>query len=245
MAFYKITFNKKHSFATVHNYGCTFRCPVCSYKLRSGKNGRPGRAHPEPERFLDAGEIKEVLRGLPVDNLYFMGGEPTVARDLGEILRFAKEELKVRTSLGHTNGSNLPLPFLDGANVGLKAWDEKLHLELTGFEKKRIFGNVEAAVREGISVKANVVFIPELVGADQVENIAAWLGSLGGNIPFRVTGYIPVPGQPYSPPGKKQMEDAVSRCRRHLAEVSASCLTPREALGLSRSDDLFKVVRVA
>ena len=36
MAFHKITYHEQYKFATLHNYGCTFRCSFCSYKLRSG-----------------------------------------------------------------------------------------------------------------------------------------------------------------------------------------------------------------
>ena len=64
-----------------------------------------------------------------------MGGEPTAATELPEMLDFAKNTLRARTYLGHTNGSKLPLPNLDGANVGLKAWDEKVHLAYTGRPK--------------------------------------------------------------------------------------------------------------
>src|SRR5208283_3065745 len=160
MAFYKITYNEQYRFATVHNYGCTFHCPTCSYKLRSGPSGKPGLAFPSPKKYLETAEIKEALRSLPIQNLYFMGGEPTVAKDLPEILRFAKEELNVGTRLGHTNGSKIPLPYLDGANVGLKAWDEDLHRTITGQERDRIFANVAAAHKVGMDLKINVVYVP-------------------------------------------------------------------------------------
>ena len=62
MAFYKVTYNEHHGFATVHNYGCTFRCPTCSYKLRSGPEGKPGLAHPRPGLYLRMAEIKAALR---------------------------------------------------------------------------------------------------------------------------------------------------------------------------------------
>ena len=97
MAFYKITHNPKYRFATLHNYGCTFRCPVCSYKLRSGENGRAGHAFPRPKQFLDADEIKQKLMQVDIETLFFMGGEPTIAPDLPGLLEFAKNTLKVRT----------------------------------------------------------------------------------------------------------------------------------------------------
>jgi pyruvate formate lyase activating enzyme len=244
MAFYKVTYNEHHNFATVHNYGCTFRCPTCSYKLRSGPTGKPGLAYPGPERYLDTAKIKETLRRLPIKNLYFMGGEPTVAKDLPEMLRFAKEDLNVGTRLGHTNGSKIPLPYLDGANVGLKAWDEDLHRTITGQERDRIFANVAAAHKGGMALKVNVVFVPGLVDLDQVEGIAAWLATVDPVIPFHIMGYIPVPGQPYPQPTEEQMEAAEMLSKRHLRHVASSRLAPDHALNLADRDDRFAVTRL-
>ena len=245
MAFYKVTYHEKYRFATVHNFGCTFRCPVCSYKLRSGADGRPGQAHPKPERFLGICEIRRALGSVPIDKVYFMGGEPTVAAELPAILDFAKNALKTRTFLGHTNGSRLPLPDLDGANVGLKAWDEKVHLAYTGREKGPIFENFAAAFHSGLELRANVVYVPGLVDLDQVEAIAAWLATLSRDIPFHIMGYIPVPGQPYARPTEEQMAAAVEACRKHLARVASSHLTSEQALDLSARDDRFVVREIA
>ena len=245
MAFHKITYNEKYRFATLHNYGCTFRCPVCSYKLRSGAEGRPGFSAVKPERFLGVDEMKRALQSVPIEKVYFMGGEPTVSKELPEMLAFAKRELGVRTYLGHTNGSKLPLPDLDGANVGLKAWDEKVHLAYTGRDKQAIFDNFAAAVEAGLEMKANVVFIPGLVDLDQVEAIAAWVATLRRDIPFHVMGYIPVPGQPYVRPTGEQMATAVEACRKHLDQVASSHLSSLEALDLSARDDRFVVRQLA
>ncbi len=244
MAFYKVTYNEHHGFATVHNYGCTFRCPTCSYKLRSGPDGKPGRAHPRPGLFLRTAEIKETLRALPIRNLYFMGGEPTVAKDLPELLRFAKEDLGIRTKLGHTNGNGIPLAHLDGANVGLKAWDEELHKTLTGRAKDFIFDNVAAAYETGIELKINIVYIPGLVDIEEIEGVASWIASLDRDIPFHIMGYIPVPGQPYEQPTAEQMAKAELRSGLYLRDVGSSRLSPGQALDLPDRDSRFAVTRV-
>ncbi len=245
MSFFKITYNPKHRFATLHNFGCTFHCGVCSYKLRSGADGVPGQSFPRPPRFLAIKQMKEVLRTVDIDKVFFMGGEPTLARELPEMLHFAKEVLGTRTYMGHTNGSRLPLADLDGANVGLKAWDEEVHRQYTGRPKQPIFDNFAAAFRAGMEMKANVVFVPGLVDLDQVEAIAAWLATLDRDIPLHVMGYIPVPGQPYPRPSDEQMDDAVAACRRHLRHVASSHLTSCEALDLSARDDRFAVEQIA
>jgi pyruvate formate lyase activating enzyme len=245
MPFFKITCNRKYRFATLHNFGCTFRCGVCSYKLRSGAEGLPGHAYPRPERFLAVEQMKAALRSVSPDKVLFMGGEPTVAKELPTMLDFAKNTLGAKTYLGHTNGSRLPLDNLDGANVGLKAWDDQVHLRYTGRPRQPIFDNFTAAVRAGLEMKANVVFIPGLVDMDQIEAMAEWLASLSPDIPFHIMGYIPVPGQPYQRPTTEQMDAAVSGCQRHLRHVARSHLTSQEALDLTARDDRFAVQQIA
>lgn len=245
MPFHKITHNEKLRFATVYNYGCTFHCPFCSYKLRSGANGKAGLAYPKPERFLSIGEVKDAVIGLPIKKLYLMGGEPTVAQETPELLRFAKEDLHVATWLGHTNGSHLPLPCLDGANVGFKAWDETAHQSITGKRKSLIYGNFEAAFKAGMELRANIVYVPGLVDRDQVMELAKWLATLSRAIPFHIMGYIPVPGQRWRRPTADEARSLAEACGEHLDTVAVSRLNPEEAIGLKENDERFASRRVA
>ncbi|MDD1772890.1 MAG: radical SAM protein [Methanomassiliicoccales archaeon] len=245
MSFHSITYNEKYRFATLHNYGCTFRCAICSYKLRSGANGTPGLSYPKPKRFLTVPEMKKALQSVSVDTVYFMGGEPTCSKELPEMLEFIKNEIGAATFLGHTNGSQLPIPNLDGANVGIKAWDEQVHLDYTGRPKELIYQNFEAAVCSGMRMKANIVYIPGYVDTDQIESLAEWIASIDVNIPFHIMGYIPVPGQTYSRPTDEQMTAVVKACRKHLKNVAKSHLTSEEALDLTARDDRFAVRMIA
>jgi pyruvate formate lyase activating enzyme len=245
MPFFKITYHKKYRFATLHNTGCTYHCGVCSYRIHSGADGVPGQVYPKPERFLAVDYMKTVLRSVDFDKLLFMGGEPTVAKELPEMLDFGKNTLGVKTYLGHTNGNRLPLPNLDGANVGLKAWDEQIHLRYTGRPKQPIFDNFAAAVGAGLDMKANVVFIPGFVDLDQIEAIAEWIASLNPEIAFHIMGYIPVPGQPYERPTAEQMDAAVRVCQRHLHNVARSHLTTEQARDLTCRSDMFVVEQIA
>ncbi len=240
MAFYNVTYNKKHDFATVHNYGCTFRCPICSYKLRSGPNGTPGLAYPRPERFLKPEEIEDALLSVSPSRVNFMGGEPTVSKDLPRLLAFSKDILGATTSLGHTNGSNLSMENIDAANVGLKAWYEDCHLLLTGIPKEKIYGEVRSAVERGMDVATNMIYIPGCVDVDQIESAAEHLSSIGVT-KFHIMGYIPVPGQPYQRPTLEQMEDACEAACKYISGTYYSHLSPEEVLSLDRSDDRFDV----
>lgn len=245
MPFFKITYNDKYRFATLHHYGCVMHCPVCSYKLRSGANGVPGQSFPRPSSFLDIPTIQTALRSVPIDKVYFMGGEPTIARELPALLDFAKNTLKVNTYLGHTAGWRIPVENLDGANVGLKAWDEQVHLTYTGRKKQDIFPSFANAAAAGLEMKANVVYVPGLVDQDQVQAIAQWIAGVNLDIPLHIMGYIPVPGQPYARPTVEQMQEVVGQCRRHLNHVAYSHLSSQEALDLTARDDRFAVRAIA
>ncbi len=242
MPFYKVTYSREQRRATVHNYGCNFRCRFCTYLLRGSPT--PGCAWPRPERFLGLDEIKRALRQLDLAVVNFMGGEPTTSPDLLPLLRFAKEELGLATRLGHTNGSRLPLPHLDGANVSLKAWDPAVHAEYTGMPRERIFGNFTAAHRAGIQLRVNTVFIPGYVDVGQVEAIAGFVASHDASIPFHINGYFEVPGQPYRRPTEEELAQAAAAARRHVTAVTSSRLTSEEALDLTGRDSRFRVERV-
>ena len=244
MAFYKITYNRKHDFATVHNYGCTFKCPICSYKLRSGAEGTPGLAYPRPDKYLTSQEVKDALLSVSPRSVHFMGGEPTVSKMLPEILDFVKNEMKAETMLGHTNGSNLSLKNLDGANVGLKAWKEDTHLLMTGIEKSRIYNEFTNAAKKGMKLAANLIYIPGLVDLDQIDAVAEYIAGFG-NIPFHIMGYIPVPGQPYRRPSVDEMEEAKKVAEKHIRNVKYSHLSPEEVLSLESNDDRFDVEVIA
>ena len=245
MPIFRITRNEKYDFATLHNRGCNFGCPFCSYKLRSGADGRPGFSVPAPERFLDMAEIKAALKQVRPGKVYVMGGEPTTAPELPELLLFAKNELNAETKLGHTNGSELPLPGLDGANVGFKAWSEELHLRLTRHPKSLVYDNFSRAFDSGVKLAANVIFIPGLVDLVEIENLARHLAAMSADIPLHINGYIPVPGQPWQRPTAEEMREATLIAESHLSHVSFSHLTSEEALDLSARDDRFNVKIIA
>ena len=166
-------------------------------------------------------------------------------KELREMAEFAKTELGAYTKLGHTNGSDLQIPFLDAANIGFKAWSEDLHLELTGRPKHLIFDNFSRAFDAGMELSASMIYIPGLIGLDEMEGVLKYVASLDKNIPFHIMGYIPVPGLDYKRPTVEQMEEAKALCRSYLNKVGASHLTSEEALDLTARDDRFHVEIIA
>jgi len=235
LGFYKVTYSAEYRRATVHNTGCNFRCLGCAYKL----TGRP-----TPGRMLSLNEIRAGLSALEIDRVHLMGGEPTTNPQLPEVLRFCKDGLRVRTYLGHTNGSRLITENLHGTNVSLKAFSPEKHLEYTGHPREPVYDNFRAAFGAGLEMKASCVYIPEYIAEDEIAGMADFVASVDPAIPFHIMGYIPVPGAMWRRPMEDEMAAIVALARERLETVGFSHLTPEQALDLTARDDRFKVVQV-
>ncbi len=122
-------------------YKCNNRCVFCYASA-------PDRGHDVPEMTTD--EVKRVMDKIVTQakapTVSFTGGEPTLRRDLAELVAYAKS-LKLRTNL-ITNGircadadfvASLKSAGLDSAQVSLEAADAEVHNRVVGnphaFEK--------------------------------------------------------------------------------------------------------------
>ncbi|MBC7287000.1 MAG: radical SAM protein [Armatimonadetes bacterium] len=218
MTYRKVTWNEQEGRVSIYNVGCNFRCIGCSYKLLS----------PPLDRTVSAARIEELLEMLRPRKVTFLGGEPTTNPAIGRLLRFAKEQIGAETWLGHTNGSHLPLPFLDGANVSLKAYTPEKHLTYTGYPAQPIYDNFRAAFDAGLQMKASAVYIPGFIDLDEIEGMVRFLAALDPGIPFHLMGYVPVPGAPWRRPTDDEMKQAVELARSYLKAVTYSHLTAEE-----------------
>ncbi len=235
MAIYKVTYSERYRRVTLHNYGCNFRCRGCTYKLKK---------NPRPQRFPCVEEIQGCLKRIAPDAVHFMGGEPTTNAQLPELLAFCKQELGLTTRLGHSNGSGLVTENLDGSNVSFKAFDDDLHLEYTGYPAAPLLENFRRSYEAGIEMRASTVFIPDFGGLDQVEKVAAFVGSVDRTIPFHILGYIPVPGAIWRRPTDEEMEEAVRVGEYYLDRVTFSHFTSEQAKDLTQRDERFAVMQV-
>ncbi len=235
MSYYKMTYSSKYKRATLYNDRCNFHCIGCAYKLKGW---------PKAERALSLDEIKQTLQELDVERVHLMGGEPTYNTMLPDVLALCKQDLGLKTFLGHTNGSKIPLVNLDGANVSLKAYSPQKHLEYTGQPADMVYDNFRMAFDAGLEMKASCVYIPGFIDVDEVEKMVRFIASLSREIPFHIMGYIPVPGTPWRRPTEQEMANIVALAKTYLDNIGFSHLTRQQALDLSARDDRFRVARV-
>ena len=225
--------------AAVYGDGrCNFCCQGCSYNLNlPTKASRPA--------LLTVERVKEVLTGLDMERVHFLGGEPTLNPDLAEVARFAHEELSLFTKIGHSNGSIMPPEHIDAISVSIKALDDARHRAYTGVSNAPVLANFEAMYRRGIRVDASSVFIPGLVGLEEIERIARFIASLDPEIPYHIIGYVPIPDAPWRAPTKEEVEEAAEVAKRYLAHVTFSALSADDFLHLRERDVRYQSVRVA
>ena len=247
MSFSKVTYSQRFKRANVYSdYRCNFRCRGCSYKLKP----------PAKERSLTAEQVKEALAGLAagpdgplarreVERVHFLGGEPTLNPDLAEVAYFAHQELGAYTKLGHSTGYNLPPAHIDAASVSLKTFDEALHRDYTGVSNAAVLANFEAMYRRGIKVDASSVLIPDYIGLDEIEHIACFVAALDPEIPYHITGYVPVPDAPWRGATREEVEEAAVIAQRLMAHVTFSAMTADDFFHLRERDIRYQSIRVA
>lgn len=177
--------------AVIFLSGCGFRCPVChNHKLVTVPDS------------IAVIPLEDVLRELKakkswLDGVTVSGGEPTIRRNLPELLALLRAEgLKIKLD---TNGSNPSmLRELIGRNL-LDAVSMDVKAPLTDKEYSRVAGvpvdvrvirrSIELLKTSGLEVAFRTTAIPGLVEEDDLERIVAALGKVKR---FTVQGFRPV-----------------------------------------------------
>jgi pyruvate formate lyase activating enzyme len=213
-------------------WGCNMSCRGCVLKeeiydwhmeeTRQARLEKTGESPQSPQRFLKLEEVTEILRGLEVGKVIFLGGEPTIDPELPRLARLLHQELQAYNIL-LTNGLELPpLDDIDEVCFSIKAYTDSLHYHYTGTSNQGALQNFIAInQKSGIKLRAESVLIPEYIDCPEVEKIAQFIAGVDRNIPYRIDGYIPVGDNPWRRPTVEEVEKAVSVARRYLSEVSS------------------------
>lgn len=154
---------------------CNFRCGYC---LPDGYAAAAGRA-----RALEPDEIARLLRAFAaagMRKLRLTGGEPSLRRDLADLIRIAATTPGIDTVAMTTNGALLERRFaqwrdagLTALNVSVDSLDRARFAAITGHDRlDSILAGIEQAIAAKLpSVKLNAVL---LRGVNDDE-LPAWL----------------------------------------------------------------------
>lgn len=182
-------------------HACSFNCLYCQNWHFREDTLRPGIRTVE-ELLSDISERTTCI-------CYF-GGDPTpqlpfaieaskraIARNPGRILRICWE------SNGSMNRGLLKemidLSLKSGGSIkfDLKAWDEGLHICLTGITNKRTLENFRevgkyiSLRREPPLLIASTLLVPGYIDAEEIRNISGFIASVDPDIPYRLLAFYP------------------------------------------------------
>lgn len=177
---------------------CTFTCLFC-------QNWQFRDADPETAALVSSDELADRANRQTYCVCYF-GGDPAsqMPHALASARRLAARGLRV---CWETNGSQNPrlldkavqLSLDSGGTVkfDLKAYDERLHLALTGTDNQRTLDNFERAAsraperRDTPLVVASTLLVPGYVTPEEVAAIALFIASVDPETPYALLAFAP------------------------------------------------------
>ncbi len=158
---------------------CNFRCRYC---LPDGYQ----RPEAKPQSFLSLDEIRRVTRAFAAagtEKVRLTGGEPSMRRDLTEIIAAVRENNAIRQLAMTTNGYRLQRDVarwreagLTAINVSIDSLDPRQFHAITGQDKfDEVMRGIDAAFEAGFSrVKVNTVLMREL-NYRHLDSFLAWI----------------------------------------------------------------------
>lgn len=140
---------------------CNFRCSYC---LPNGYQGDT------PRRFLTVAEIANLalaFANLGTRKIRITGGEPSLRKDLPQIIATLAQTPGIDTVTMTTNGDKLLKHLstwhqagLSSINVSIDSLDPRVFASITGHDKlQQILAGIELALELGMSVKVNAVLM--------------------------------------------------------------------------------------
>ncbi len=180
-----------YSIATV---GCNFRCEHCqNYEISQ----MPREGHAIVGESFSPSEIVRDALAQGCKSISYTYTEPTIFFEYAyDIAKLAKEEgLK---NIFVTNGyiGEEPLrtiaPYLDAANIDLKAFTEEFYRKICGARLEPLLKSIRLYKELGIWIEITTLIIPDLNDSeDELRQIARFIKSLGEETPWHVTAFYP------------------------------------------------------
>ncbi|HJJ48028.1 MAG TPA: GTP 3',8-cyclase MoaA [Methanocorpusculum sp.] len=163
------------------NSACNLRCIYCH---REGEDINEGCVRKEAGSELSRDEIVEVvslLQSLGVRTLKLTGGEPTLRRDLVELIAaLPKDGLEISMTTNGTRLKELAVPLKEAGlarvNISIDSLKPERYAKITGKNLlPQVLEGLEAARAAGLTpVKINTVLLPG-INDDEVEDFLSFV----------------------------------------------------------------------
>ena len=206
-------------------HACTFNCLYCqNWQFRY-------RTHQIPGTKIE--DLVRVLTNKTACICYF-GGDPSP--QLPFLLKTASKAIenqgdRILRICWETNGSMAGNMLNDMAESSvptggcikfdLKAWDETLHLALTGVTNQQTLKNFKKLAEriperpEPPPLIASTLMVPGYIGAEEVGQIATFIKDIDPNIPYSLLAFHPQHEMhDLKPTRRKQAQDCLNAARK-------------------------------
>lgn len=88
------------------------------------------------------------------------------------------------------NGWQKIAPFMDGAMIDLKSWDEDTHIYLTGRSNQRIKDSIKWLANNNLLTELRLLYIPEKTDyLENIELLSQFINSLGESVLVRINAF--------------------------------------------------------
>ena len=184
-----------HSFS-IATVGCNFRCRFC----QNANIAQMPRDHSGQitGRFFPPEKVVEQAKQAGCQTIAYTYTEPTIFFEYAyDTAKIAKQE-GIR-NVFVTNGYETPeavekiAPFLDAANVDLKAFSPDFYKEMCGAKLENVLETLQCMNQAGIFLEVTTLVIPGLNDdSEQLKKLAGFIaGALGPQTPWHVSRFHP------------------------------------------------------
>lgn len=181
------------SIATV---GCNFRCIFCqNWEISQFTRENPGDKIPGED--ISPQQIVQIALGYGTEGISYTYTEPTIFFEYAyetAILATEKDLYNTFVTNGYMSTSAIEMiaPYLDGANVDLKSFNEDFYKNYCGASLKPVLKNIEKMKELGIWVEVTTLIIPTLNDSNsELRKIAQFLYNISPDIPWHVSSFYP------------------------------------------------------
>lgn len=174
---------------SVGSFGCNFRCGFC--QNHSISQTKPQTQFVEPEEL-----VKLALRQKDNIGLAFTYNEPSIwyeyIRDICEKSQTESLNL-ILVSNGYISEEPLEtlLPFIDAANIDLKAFNNKFYKNVCCGDIKPVMNNIEK-MHDKLHLEITTLLVEGYNDSgDEIEGLCKWISNLNPDIPLHLSRYFP------------------------------------------------------
>ena len=186
-------FHPGTSIFSIATTGCNFRCLNCQnweISQRKPEEVRHGELFPE--------DVVRTAKERGAPSIAYTYSEPvTYYEYMYDTARFAKEAgiKNVLVSNGYINREPLLklTPYLDGANINLKSFDNRIYGSLNGGTLKPVLDTFKTLHSEGVWFEMTTLVVPTYVDdPEMIKRMCGWiLDELGPNYPLHLLRFFP------------------------------------------------------